>query len=165
MKISSIGTKLIQHFEKCRLRAYPDPGTGGAPWTCGWGSTGPDIGPHTVFTQAQADARFMKGVSSVEAQIGENVTAPLSQCQYDALCSIVYNVGYELFDLGNGRPSGLVRRLNERDYHGAAAEFLRWTYSNHKKLDGLVERRTAEHCVFQGLNLEHALDIAEGAIA
>ena len=32
------------------IEAYPDPGSGGAPWTIGYGSTGPDITPHTVWT-------------------------------------------------------------------------------------------------------------------
>ena len=41
------GLALIRQFEGCaRLRpdgmveAYPDPGTGGEPWTIGWGATG-----------------------------------------------------------------------------------------------------------------------------
>jgi hypothetical protein len=29
----------VKEFEGCRLTAYPDPETGGAPWTIGWGST------------------------------------------------------------------------------------------------------------------------------
>jgi len=39
-------------------RAYPDPGTGERPWTIGWGSTGPDIGPETVWSREAADARL-----------------------------------------------------------------------------------------------------------
>ncbi len=42
---------LIQEFEGCAKKqldgpilAYPDPGTGGDPWTIGWGSTGPAAG-------------------------------------------------------------------------------------------------------------------------
>jgi GH24 family phage-related lysozyme (muramidase) len=34
-----------------RFDAYPDPATGGAPWTIGWGSTGPDITKGTVWTK------------------------------------------------------------------------------------------------------------------
>jgi hypothetical protein len=39
---------LVKRFEGCArarpdglVAAYPDPGTGGAPWTIGWGATGP----------------------------------------------------------------------------------------------------------------------------
>jgi hypothetical protein len=60
------GLALIREFEGCaRLRAdglyeaYPDAGTGGAPWTIGWGATGPDIGPETVWTRQECDARLM----------------------------------------------------------------------------------------------------------
>jgi hypothetical protein len=31
------GIDLIKEFEGCELEAYPDPGTGGVPWTIGWG--------------------------------------------------------------------------------------------------------------------------------
>lgn len=33
------GIELIKRFEGCRLIAYPDPKTGGRPYTIGWGST------------------------------------------------------------------------------------------------------------------------------
>ncbi|MEM1051626.1 MAG: hypothetical protein AAGI28_05970, partial [Pseudomonadota bacterium] len=69
--IGADGIALIKRFEGCaRLRrdglveAYPDPGTGGDPWTIGWGATGRGIdrqeriGPGTVWTQAQCDARL-----------------------------------------------------------------------------------------------------------
>ncbi len=47
---------LVKPFEGCAkvlpsgaVKAYPDPGTGGAPWTIGYGATGPGIGPDTVW--------------------------------------------------------------------------------------------------------------------
>lgn len=62
--VSEAGIALVKHFEGCARRrqdglveAYPDPGTGGAPWTIGWGATGPGIGPGTAWTPAQCDAR------------------------------------------------------------------------------------------------------------
>ena len=35
------------------VQAYPDPGSGGAPWTIGYGSTGPDVKQDTVWTMQQ----------------------------------------------------------------------------------------------------------------
>ena len=35
----AVALPLVKEFEGCRLTAYPDPETGGAPWTIGWGST------------------------------------------------------------------------------------------------------------------------------
>lgn len=41
MKISEHCVTLARQSEGCRLTAYPDPATGGAPWTIGWGNTHP----------------------------------------------------------------------------------------------------------------------------
>lgn len=46
----------IKREEGLRLTAYPDPLSGGDPWTIGYGSTGPGIAKGVVWTQAQADA-------------------------------------------------------------------------------------------------------------
>ena len=45
MNYSKDGLKLTEQFEGCRLEAYPDPATGGEPWTIGYGHTGPDVFP------------------------------------------------------------------------------------------------------------------------
>ncbi len=45
MKISLVGRELIERNEGLRLDAYPDPATGGDPWTIGYGDTGPDVVP------------------------------------------------------------------------------------------------------------------------
>ena len=51
---------LTSHFEGRRLHAYLD--TGGV-WTCGTGATGPDIGPGTVWTVSQCDARLARDLA------------------------------------------------------------------------------------------------------
>jgi len=35
-QINAAGLSLIRNFEGCRLEAYPDPGTGGQPFTIGF---------------------------------------------------------------------------------------------------------------------------------
>ena len=70
-KVGQAGIALIKRFEGCAqlrrdgmVEAYPDPGTGGEPWTIGWGATGQGldlgekIGPGTTWTQAQCDERL-----------------------------------------------------------------------------------------------------------
>lgn len=44
----------IRRDEGCEPHAYPDPLSGGDPWTIGYGCTGPGIGPGTIWTEAQA---------------------------------------------------------------------------------------------------------------
>lgn len=50
------------------------------------------------------------------------------------------------FNLGAGRlqTSTLRRRINQRDWSGAARELRRWVYGGGKILPGLVTRREAE---------------------
>ena len=149
--ISAAGIALIKRFEGCaRLRtdglveAYPDPGTGGDPWTIGWGATGLDhvhggrIAKGTVWTQAQADARLtddlVRYAADVARALGE---APATQSQFDALVSFHYNTG------AIARAT-LTKKHIAGDYHGAAREFARWNRAGGRVLKGLVRRRAAE---------------------
>ena len=147
--VSAAGLALIKQFEGCaRVRpdglveAYPDPGTGAAPWTIGWGATGPDIGPDTVWTRAQCDARLEADVArhagEVAAAIGD---APTTQAQFDALVSFHYNTG------AIARAT-LTKRHVEGDYSAAAAEFARWNRAGGRVLKGLVRRRAAEAALY-----------------
>lgn len=78
-----------------------------------------------------------------EAAINHLVTVDLSQEQFDAIISLVYNIGEGAF-----ARSTLLKRLNEGKYRDAAVQFDRWVYSNKKKLPGLVRRRAAEKAMF-----------------
>ena len=149
--IGPAGTALIKRFEGCaRLRldglveAYPDPGTGAAPWTIGWGATGRDhvhggrIGPDTVWTQAQCDARLADDLARYAADVAAALgDAPTTQAQFDALVSFHYNTG------AIARAT-LTRKHREGDIAGAAREFARWNRAGGKVLKGLVRRREAE---------------------
>jgi hypothetical protein len=83
--VSPRGLALIKQFEGCARKrpdglfeAYPDPGTGGAPWTIGWGATGQGIEPGTVWTPEQCDARLTRDIArhaaDVKAAIGDAPT-------------------------------------------------------------------------------------------
>lgn len=144
---SPAAVELIKRFEGCRLTAYPDPGTGGDPWTIGWGSTGPGIRRGVVWTQEQADAQLVQSVR----EFGKGVTAlvegvPTTQAQFDALTSFAYNVG-----LAALRDSTLLRKHLAADYDGAAGQFALWNKAGGRVLNGLVKRRTAEARAYRGL--------------
>ena len=149
------GIALIKRFEGCaRLRrdglveAYPDPATGAAPWTIGWGATGRDhvdggmIGPGTVWTQAQCDARLaddlVRYAAEVAAALGD---APTSQAQFDALVSFHYNTG------AIARAT-LTAKHCKGDCEGAAREFARWNRAGGRVLKGLVRRRAEEAALY-----------------
>ena len=149
--ISVAGIALIKRFEGCaRLRtdgtvaAYPDPGTGGEPWTIGWGATGRDhvhggrIGPQTVWTQAQCDDRLVHDLARYAADVARALgNAPRTQAQFDALVSFHYNTG------AIARAT-LTQKHVAGDYQGAAREFARWNRAGGRVLKGLVRRRAAE---------------------
>lgn len=142
MNISTIGLGLLQEFEGCKLKAYPDPGTGGKPWTIGVGHT-KDVQEGDEITEAQAMDLLREDIQWVEKAIDKHVPGKLTQNQYDALCCFIFNVGEFAF-----ASSTLLKKLNAGDFKGAAAEFLRWDKAAGKTLPGLTRRRIAEAALF-----------------
>lgn len=129
-----------------KVQAYPDPATGGAPWTIGWGSTGPDIGKGTIWTREQAQQRFSQHVAQFAAGVKKAIgSAPTTQNQFDAMVSLAYNVG-----LANFTGSTLLKRHKAGDYAGAAAEFARWNRAAGKVMPGLTSRRAEEAKLYEG---------------
>ncbi len=146
MKTSQAGIDLIHSFESLRLKAYPDPGSkDGKPWTVGYGSTGADIGPGTVWTKEKADQRFASDLMKFEQAVSLLVKVPLTQYQFDALVSFAYNLG-----IGSLKSSTLLKMLNEGYYSNAGLQILRWTKNDGVEMAGLVRRRKAELKMFKG---------------
>ena len=149
-RIGPAAIALIKRFEGCaRLRtdglveAYPDPGTGGAPWTIGWGATGQGIGPGTVWTQAECDARLERDLARYSADVARALgDAPTSQNQFDAMVSFHYNTGAI-------HRATLTRKHIAGDYEGAAREFARWNKAGGRVLKGLVRRRAEEERLYR----------------
>ena len=140
LNVGPDGKALIQHFEGCKLKAYPDPGTGGAPWTIGWGTTGPDIHQGLIWTQAQADARFEADLARFVKSLSALIQHPATtQHQFDALTCFAYNVG-----LTNLRGSTLRQRHEAGDFSEAKAEFAKWDKAAGHVIAGLTTRRLAE---------------------
>jgi lysozyme len=145
MQISQRGIDLIKEFEGCELSAYPDPGTGGDPWTIGYGHTGSDVYPGMSITIAQAEDLLRQDLRYFEQGVIDLVMVPLTQNQFDALVSFAYNTG-----LGALGESTLLSVLNEGDYQGAVEQFARWVNGANGVLPGLVRRREAEAQLFLG---------------
>lgn len=142
MKISANGLGLIQAHEGLRLEAYPDPGSGGEPWTIGFGHT-KGVKPGDVITEEEATTFLQQDIAWVEDCINQTVDVELTQNQFDALASFVFNLGCGAF-----KGSTLCRLLNAGNYAGAAEQFHRWTKAAGKDLPGLVKRRAHEAELF-----------------
>ena len=136
------GRDLIQRFEACRLTAYPDPATGGAPFTIGWGETGPGIVPGLRWTQSYADHRFELALIQRERTVERLVSVPLTENEYSSLVSFEFNTGALA-------SSTLLRLLNSgRPREEVALEFGKWIKAGGRKMGGLVRRREAERRLF-----------------
>jgi lysozyme len=147
MDPSSACINLVQQFEGCEKKrgdgsfdAYPDPGSGGDPWTIGWGTTGPDVKKGVTWTQQQCDDRFAQDLNKFAQGVAKVIGgAATTQPQFDAIVSFAYNVG-----IGNLTKSTLLKKHKDGDYAGAANEFAKWNKAAGKVMKGLTRRRAAE---------------------
>ncbi len=142
MKLSQRGIDLIKQFEGYSSKAYPDPATGGAPWTIGYGTT-KGVKPGMVITAQQAEKMLRDDVAKFESGVSSLITAPATQGQFDAMVSLAYNIG-----LGNFGKSTLLKKHNARCYTCAADQFRVWNRANGKVMNGLTKRRAAERQVY-----------------
>lgn len=144
MNISINGLNLIKQFEGLKLNAYDD---GVGVWTIGYGTikypNGVRVKKGDKITQAQADQYIANDVATFERAVNMLVNVPLNQNQFDALVSFTYNLGAT-----NLSASTLLKKLNSKDYNGAAAEFQKWNKAGGKVMTGLIRRRKAEMELF-----------------
>ena len=141
MKISQYGIDLIKHFEGCVLDAYKCPA---GVWTIGYGHT-KDVQPGDSWSEDHADHMLLVELEEYENYVNTAVNVPLSQNQFDALVSWVYNLGN-----GNLTSSTMLKVLNSGDYDGVPAQIKRWNKAGGKVLEGLNRRRQAEADMFVG---------------
>jgi lysozyme len=169
MKASPECFAVIRHYESLRLKAYPDPGTGRSPWTVGWGATGPDIGPSTVWTQQQADDRLTSDVALREADVNNALLVAVTQGQFDAFVSALFNIGHGspikdgLIRLRSGYPSTFLRLINQGGFDGAREALGKWVSPGTSVEHGLHRRRVAEQALWDGDSA--AVAIAKGDAA
>lgn len=154
MKLSERGAALIADFEGVVLHAYNDP-VGHC--TCGVGHlihmgncTAADFQRFGTrqdpkMTRREATDLLRRDAASREEAVRRLVKVPLSQNEFDALVSLVFNIGE-----GNFTSSTVLRALNAGDRRGAARAFMLWIKAGSplQVLPGLVRRRRAEMTMF-----------------
>ncbi len=140
MNVSEQGIELIQRFEGLELTAYPDPGTGGDPWTIGYGTTR-GVKPGMKITQEQAEMMLRSDLVAFERAVSLLLPVPMSQGEFDALVCFAYNVGATALE-----DSTLRKRLlaGEPRCWVYQKELPRWNKGGNGVLEGLVRRRQAE---------------------
>jgi len=97
--------------------------------------------PHLVnaiLTKDQVYDLLQKDLNWCDDAINRSVKVPLTQNQYDALYSLCFNIGAPNFE-----KSTVVKRLNTKDFKGAADAILMWN-----KPEVLINRRKKEKALF-----------------
>jgi GH24 family phage-related lysozyme (muramidase) len=148
---------LIQQFEGCHrtssaddlIHAYPDPLSGGAPWTIGWGSTRyPDgrlVGPNDAISREVADSIF---VANLQAGYWQPLVGRIPHWgamnaeMRSALCSFAYNLGGDFY--GSGGFTTISACLAERRWRDLPAALLLYVNPGSAVEVGLRRRRQAE---------------------
>lgn len=139
MRLSRNGAKFLQDREMCWLRAYRD---SGGVWTIGWGHT-QGVAEGDECTREQALRWFAADTKWAVDAVNTHVRVPLTQNQFDALVSFVFNVGGSAF-----ADSTLLAKLNAGRAEAASAQFGRWIYDNGEVVQGLINRRNLECKLF-----------------
>ena len=145
--VSDIAVNLIKEFEGFKDYAYID--TDGTP-VIGYGLSriaGKPVEIGDRISPTEADAALNNHLQEIHQQLDQIVKVNLSESQLSALASISFNVG-----INSIKTSTLVRKINGKDYAGAANEFLRWDKANLRgrlvQMPGLTRRREAERQLF-----------------
>lgn len=140
MKTSENGINLIKRFEGIKLKAYkPTPND---VWTIGYGHTD-GIKQGDTITVEKATEYLRKDIQYFENAINTLVKVPLTQNQFDALVSFVFNIGVRAF-----KNSTMLKFLNANHMPLAAGQFDRWNKQKGVVLEGLTVRRRVEKELF-----------------
>lgn len=145
-QLSKRGAGAMAAHEACYLYAYPDPATGGEPWTIGIGHTSraglPTVKPGDRITLAQAFEIYRRDTDKFAARVRRYVKPQQKQHQFDALVS---------FDLNTGQIAGgtVDDKLNAGNVEGALATWGQYVNAAGKRMAGLVTRRAEEISLYR----------------
>jgi len=145
MQASQNAINLIKQFEGCRYHPYRD---SVGLWTVGYGHLIGDgkslpSGDNRIFTQEEIDSFLVNDLTRTEYGINMLLRVPVTQNQYDALCSFCYNLG-----IGTFQKSTLLKDINAKMWDAAANDLLKFHFAVGVSQPGLVKRRQAEHDLF-----------------
>jgi lysozyme len=115
-------------------------------WTIGYGST-KGVRSGMRITKEEAEARLREDLKWCEDTVKRNVEVPLTQNQFDALVSLIFNIGGPNF-----QSSTLLKKLNKGLYAEVPEQMMRWNKARVEGeltvVRGLTRRRTAEAALF-----------------
>lgn len=134
-RCNEAGLAIIKDREELFLNAYLCPAK---VWTIGWGHTR-GVKPGMVCTREQAEAWLQEDIAVAEEAVDRLVDYHLSNNQFSALCSFVFNIGETQF-----AKSAVLRDINNGDFDDVPAHMALWKFGGGQVLKGLIKRRRME---------------------
>ena len=144
--------ELIAEFEGFVDHAYPDPASGGEPWTIGYGFTSLDgrpVQPGDTINRAEADAQLLGGVNACARHLASRVPywSGMAEDQRCCLISFAWNLGEDFY--GGAGFDTISRRLREKDWAAVPEALLLYCDPGSSVQAGLLRRRQAEADLWQ----------------
>lgn len=145
MKTSSAGIDKIKQYEGLRLTRYLD--SAGLP-TIGYGHLIVAGENFTTITESFASMLLIKDLESAEAKVKKYVGTPINQNQFDALVSLVFNIGTAAFKNADGSKTQLMKAIDAGDWRLAATKMQLFNRAGGVVNVGLQTRRASEAITF-----------------
>ena len=138
---------IIKTFEGFNEKAYPDPDTGGEPYTIGYGTQfypdGSAVKQGHMCTQNKANEYLLKEINIIADELN-GLEISLYNSVREALISFIHSIGWEAFLY-----SSIIDSLECHDYYLVTEEMNRWIFNNqHQVIGGLLDRRRQETKLF-----------------
>lgn len=143
--VLAIAAPIVAKWEGLKYQPYPDPATGGAPWTVCYGHTGPDVVPGKGYTKADCDALLQADMAEADSHVRRCIPVPMLRHVEAALTSLVFNVGPRAVC-----GSTIQRKAMANDWPGACAAIDQWKYAAGRVMRGLELRRADERALCEG---------------
>lgn len=146
---------IIKKYEGYSERAYPDPATGEAPYTFGYGSQyypdGSAVKKGHCCTRQKAIEYLLHELEIIEEDL-KRLNLGLDASMQESLISFIHSVGWDAFLY-----SHLIDHIECENWAGATAEISRWIFDDyHRVIGGLIDRRREETALF----LEEITDVS-----
>ena len=141
--VTDAGLTLIKRFESFSPTVYVCPA--GYP-TVGYGHVVLDVERDRFaggISEDEAEELLRRDASIAERAVLRLIAVPITDGQFDALASFVFNVG-----AGGLQRSTLRRKVNREEHALVPGEFMKWVWAGGRKLKGLVRRREAEAALY-----------------
>ena len=138
---------IIKTFEGFSEKAYPDPGSGGEPYTIGHGTQfypdGTAVKQGHMCTKKKAVEYVLKDINII-AHETKALNLGLYPSSLEALISFIHSIGWEAFLY-----SEIIDQLDRNDYKAVTESINQWVFDkNHQVIGGLLDRRRQEVRLF-----------------